>query len=123
LPNLVVGICGGTGSGKTTLTNRLVPNLPQHSVVLLQQDHYYKNLSDLPLVARSARNFDRPDAIDTALMDEHVRALRCGEGIDRPVYDFTRHCRAPKVCTSSRGGQSSLVPATAARKTRKTAPN
>jgi uridine kinase len=97
LPNLVVGICGGTGSGKTTITNRLAADLPQHSVVLLQQDHYYKDLSALPLDARSERNFDHPDAIDSTLMAEHVRALRSGEGIDRPVYDFVRHCRVPET--------------------------
>ena len=89
----VIGICGGTGSGKTTITNRLSRELADSGVLVLQQDHYYKDLSHLPLEERSQRNFDHPTALDTELFIEHVRQLKDGRAIDRPVYDFTQHRR------------------------------
>ncbi len=96
MPGLVIGICGGTGSGKTTITGRLIQALPETSV-LLQQDHYYKDFPDLPLDERTKRNFDHPDSIDSPLLIEHVRALRLGKPIERPIYDFTRHRREPST--------------------------
>ncbi len=90
---LVIGICGGTGSGKTTITDRIIAALSEEGVVLLQQDHYYKDLSQLPFEERARRNFDHPEAMDTALLAEHVRRLREGQAIERPVYDFTQHLR------------------------------
>ena len=91
---LVIGICGGTGSGKTTITERIISALSPESVLVLQQDHYYKNFPHLPLEERAWQNFDHPDALDTPLFIEHVRQLREGRPIDRPVYDFTKHERA-----------------------------
>lgn len=90
---LVIGICGGTGSGKTTIASRIIGALPEGSVQILQQDHYYKDFPDLPLDERARQNFDHPDSIDTPLLVRHVRALREGQAIDRPVYDFTQHRR------------------------------
>jgi uridine kinase len=90
---LVLGICGGTGSGKTTITDRIVEELSAGQVLILQQDHYYKDLPNLPLVERAKQNFDHPDSMDTPLMVEHVRRLREGHPIDRPVYDFAQYCR------------------------------
>ncbi len=95
--NLVIGICGGTGSGKTTIAERIMAALPEGSAVLLQQDHYYKDLTHLPFVDRTKRNFDHPDSMDTPLMIEHVRRLREGQAIERPVYDFTKHVRRPET--------------------------
>lgn len=93
---LVIGICGGTGSGKTTVAERIQKAFPgEHWVVMLQQDHYYKDLPHLPLADRARQNFDHPDSIDSALMIEHVRRLREGQAIERPVYDFTQHRRLP----------------------------
>ena len=92
---LVIGICGGTGSGKTTITDRIISVLPESSVLILQQDHYYRDLPHLPLEARAKQNFDHPDSLDTPLMTEHVRQLRAGLAIERPVYDFTRYEREP----------------------------
>lgn len=93
--SLTIGICGGTGSGKTTITNRLIENLSEDSVVVLQQDHYYKDLPHLPLEERARQNFDHPNSVDGALLAEHLRALRGGSAIERPVYDFTQHRRVP----------------------------
>jgi uridine kinase len=92
---LTIGICGGTGSGKTTITNRLTETLSEDSVLLLQQDHYYKDTPHLPIEERAKQNFDHPDSVDTQLLISHVRALREGQAIERPVYDFTQHRRIP----------------------------
>jgi uridine kinase len=93
--SLTIGICGGTGSGKTTITSRLMAVLSEESVLLLQQDHYYKDLPNLPLDERAKQNFDHPDSVDTPLLISHVKALREGRAIERPVYDFTQHRRIP----------------------------
>jgi uridine kinase len=91
---LVIGICGGTGSGKTTITDRIISVLSPESARVLQQDHYYKNLRHLSPEERGRLNYDHPDSIDTPLLIEHVRQLRDGRAIDRPVYDFTKHERS-----------------------------
>jgi len=91
--SLVIGICGGTGSGKTTITNRIIEALSLESVQVLQQDHYYKDLPQMPVDERAKQNFDHPESIDTKLFVEHVRGLREGKPIERPVYDFTKHAR------------------------------
>jgi uridine kinase len=93
----VIGICGGTGSGKTTITNRLSRELADSGVLVLQQDHYYKDLSHLPIEERSQRNFDHPNALDTELFIEHVRQLKEGKSVERPVYDFTQHRRTQET--------------------------
>jgi uridine kinase len=92
---LTVGISGGTGSGKTTITNRLIEVLSEESVLILQQDHYYKDLPHLPIEERAKQNFDHPESLDTPLLVTHVCALREGNAIERPVYDFTQHRRVP----------------------------
>ena len=93
---LIIGICGGTGSGKTTITERIISALSLESVVVLQQDHYYKDFPHLPLDQRAKQNFDHPDSLDTPLLVEHLRQLREGRTIERPVYDFARHQRGPQ---------------------------
>lgn len=97
MANLTVGICGGTGSGKTTITNRLISALSDDSVVLLQQDNYYRDLPHLTFDERSKVNFDHPDSIETPLMIQQLQALREGRAIDRPNYDFTQHRRKPET--------------------------
>jgi len=94
---LVIGICGGTGSGKTTVTQRIISTLSHESVLVLQQDHYYRNLPHLPLDVRARQNFDHPDSLDTPLLVEHVRQLREGRAIERPTYDFARHEREART--------------------------
>ncbi|HEV3254653.1 MAG TPA: uridine kinase [Candidatus Acidoferrales bacterium] len=90
---LVIGICGGTGSGKTTITNGIIRALSEDNVLVLEQDHYYKDLPHLPIEERARQNFDHPDSMDTPLLAEHVRRLRKGGGIARPVYDFIQYRR------------------------------
>jgi uridine kinase len=91
---LVIGICGGTGSGKTTITERIISVLSPESVLVLQQDHYYKDFPHLSLEQRAKENFDHPDSFDTPLLMEHVRLLREGHAIHRPVYDFAEYERS-----------------------------
>jgi uridine kinase len=91
---LVIGICGGTGSGKTTITRRIIEALSESSVVVLQQDNYYKDYPTLSYEDRVQVNFDHPNSMDTALLTEHVRLLRAGQAIERPTYDFANFRRA-----------------------------
>lgn len=95
--SLTIGICGGTGSGKTTITDRIISALSPESVLVIQQDHYYRDLPHLPLEERAKQNFDHPDSMDTPLLVEHVAALRQGRAVDRPTYDFTQHRRGEKT--------------------------
>jgi len=95
--SLTIGICGGTGSGKTTITNRLTGGLCQDSIVLLQQDHYYRDLSHLTFEDRTKVNFDHPDSLETTLLVAHMKRLRSGQAIERPVYDFTEHRRVKET--------------------------
>src|SRR5215813_11022871 len=90
---MIIGISGGTGSGKTTVANRILESVSAHEVVFIQQDSYYRNLKDLPLDYRHMANFDHPDALDNDLLVHHVRKLKNGEGIDLPLYDFKTHSR------------------------------
>ncbi|HSE30337.1 MAG TPA: uridine kinase [Pyrinomonadaceae bacterium] len=90
---MIIGICGGTGSGKTTVANRILESVRASEVVFIQQDSYYRNLKDLPLDFRNVANFDHPDALDNELLIHHVRKLKNGEPIDLPIYDFKTHTR------------------------------
>jgi uridine kinase len=90
---MIIGICGGTGSGKTTVARRILDNVRDECVIFLQQDSYYRNLGDMPIELRHQINFDHPDALDNDLFINHVKALRAGEAIEMPVYDFSKHAR------------------------------
>lgn len=90
---MVIGICGGTGSGKTTVAARILETVGAREVVFLQQDSYYRNLDEMPLDFRNAANFDHPDALDNDLLVEHLRALKANEQVELPVYDFKTHTR------------------------------
>jgi len=90
---LVLGIAGGTGSGKTTVANVILERVGAENIALLPHDAYYKNLNDLPVAQRALVNFDHPDSLETGLMVEHVRALREWRAVDIPIYDFTTHAR------------------------------
>ena len=90
---MVIGISGGTGSGKTTVANKIVDSVGRENVVFLQQDAYYRDLGDMPLEVKHHLNFDHPDALDNDLLVNHLRALRAGEAIDQPIYDYATHSR------------------------------
>ena len=91
---LILGIAGGSGSGKSTIAHAILEALPKGQGVLLEQDHYYRSQSQLPYTERERVNYDHPDALEMDLMAQHIDALRNGIGIDRPTYDFTQHDRA-----------------------------
>jgi uridine kinase len=90
----VIGLAGGTGSGKTTVAAALVLAAGAHRVTVLPQDAYYRSQPHLDAEARAATNYDEPAAFDTALLLSQIDALRAGTTIDRPVYDFTHHDRS-----------------------------
>ncbi len=92
-PPLIIGIAGGSGSGKTTISSALIEVLGPEHVAYLPHDAYYRDLAHLPFEARRKINFDHPDSLETELLAEHLRALRRGEAVEVPVYDFTRHAR------------------------------
>ncbi len=90
---LMVGIAGGTGSGKTTVAEAIVDALGEDNVALISQDAYYKDLAKLTMQERQRVNFDHPDAFDNDLLLQHLTALRNGQTIYLPVYDFALHTR------------------------------
>ncbi len=92
----MIGIAGGTGSGKTTVARRIYESLHLDSAVFLDYDAYYKELGHLPIEERQRVNFDHPDSLDNELFIAHLEALIAGRPIDKPLYDFTRHTRAPQ---------------------------
>ena len=94
---LIIGIAGGTGSGKTTVATNIMQRLDLDSVTILEQDAYYYDLTDLAPAQRERCNFDHPDSIEVGLFVEHIRALQAGQEIERPVYDFTVHARTTET--------------------------
>ena len=90
----ILGIAGGSGSGKSTISRAILEALPPKSGVLLEQDHYYRAQGHLPFEERERVNYDHPDALELDLLCQHLDALRAGRPIDRPSYDFSLHDRA-----------------------------
>ena len=97
MSQLVIGIAGGTGSGKTTVANNIVRRLDIDAVTVIQQDAYYRDLAALAPPQRDLLNFDHPDSIENELFTAHLKALKAGEEIEQPVYDFTRHLRTSET--------------------------
>jgi uridine kinase len=94
---MIIGICGGSGSGKTTVAEKLIEALGERQTVLLAQDSYYKDHRELPLEVRAKVNFDHPESVDFDLLIEHLQALKRKQPIDRPYYDFAQHLRTADV--------------------------
>jgi uridine kinase len=92
VPKAVIALAGGTGSGKTTIASRILQAMPEH-VAILNHDAYYKDFVHLSFAERSQLNYDHPDSFDNELYVRHVRQLRSGEGVDRPVYNFSTYRR------------------------------
>ncbi len=94
---MIIGIAGGTGSGKTTVVHKIIESLPQGSVAVISQDSYYKDSSHIPWEERRAQNFDEPRAFDWPLLLEHLMMLRDGKTIEEPVYDYVTCSRLKEV--------------------------
>ena len=94
---ILIGLAGGSGSGKTLVARTIVRELGSQRVVVIDQDSYYKNLDQIPFRDREARNFDHPDAFDHELLREHLRLLLEGHAIDQPVYDYSEHKRSQET--------------------------
>ncbi|HSP11381.1 MAG TPA: uridine kinase [Salegentibacter sp.] len=90
---LIIGIAGGTGSGKTTVVNQIIEELKNEDVDVISQDHYYQDLSHLSMEERVKTNFDHPQSIDFDLLVKHLKELRQGKTIHQPVYSFKEHNR------------------------------
>lgn len=90
---LIIGIAGGTGSGKTTVVNQIVDELPENEVGVISQDSYYNDLSHLTKEERGKVNFDHPNSIDFELLISHLKQLREGESIEKPIYSFVEETR------------------------------
>lgn len=90
---VVIGVAGGSGSGKTTVVRRIVESLGAEQVTVLEHDRYYRDRSDLRLEERAALNYDHPDSLETDLMVRHVAGLKAGRSVQVPTYDFARYCR------------------------------
>jgi len=94
---VIIGMAGGTGSGKTTVAREILKRAGTAQISLIQHDAYYKDLGDLPLAQRALQNFDHPDALENGLLSEHLKELKSGRAIEMPVYDFTTHTRTEKT--------------------------
>jgi uridine kinase len=94
---LIIGIYGGTGSGKTTIVNMIASHFSSNDIEIISQDSYYKDNSDISYEDRCKLNFDHPDAIDFNLLYKHLKKLRKGETVEQPIYDFKIHNRLKKT--------------------------
>lgn len=95
--SLVIGIAGGTGSGKTTVANVILERVGKNHIAYLPHDAYYRELNELPPDQKAAVNFDHPDSLETELMIEHINKLRNGQFIELPIYNFSTHSRTGKT--------------------------
>jgi uridine kinase len=96
-PPFIIGVAGGSGSGKTTVTERVIETVGEGSVAILAQDYYYREQGNKPPEERRNTNYDHPDAFDWELMRRHLHALRSGEAIFAPIYDFTSDNRSSQT--------------------------
>jgi uridine kinase len=96
---LVIGIAGGSGSGKTTVAQEILQRVGPDRIAFLQHDAYYKDLSGLPPTQRAEVNFDHPNSLETELLIKHIEQLRQGQSVDVPIYDFANHSRTDQTFT------------------------
>ncbi len=96
---LVIGIAGGSGSGKTTVAQEILQRVGPARIAFLQHDSYYKDLSGLPPTQRAEVNFDHPNSLETDLLIQHIAALRDGKAVEVPIYDFSTHSRTDRTFT------------------------
>lgn len=94
---IVIGIAGGSGSGKTTVANKILDRVGADRIAYLPHDAYYRDLSHLPYARKIEVNFDHPDSLETELMGHHIKELKAWRAIDLPIYDFTHHRRTEQT--------------------------
>jgi len=94
---LIIGLGGGSGSGKTTIARSIVEAIGPDSVSLIQHDAYYRDQTDLPMEERVKVNYDHPESFETSLLVRHLQELRGGRAVERPIYDFTVYNRLPQT--------------------------
>ena len=94
---LIIGIAGGTGSGKTTVVNKIIDNLPKNEVAVLSQDSYYKDNSHLPMEERQEINFDHPNSLEFELLIDHIKQLKQGNTIQQPIYSYLACTRSDET--------------------------
>jgi uridine kinase len=94
---VIIGLAGGSGSGKSTILRRLLDELGPERVSVLPHDAYYRDLSDLPLQERERVNYDHPASLETPLLVHHMECLLEGRAVEKPIYDFTRHTRSSQT--------------------------
>jgi uridine kinase len=97
MPSLIVGVAGGSGSGKSTVARKVAEQLTDISVASVSMDAYYRNMTHLTFDERKQLNWDHPDVVDMELLGDQLEALASGAAIDRPVYDFVTHLRASRT--------------------------
>ena len=104
MKNIIIGIAGGTGSGKTTIAKALQKKCNENDLLIIKQDSYYKDLKHLPFKKRNEKNFDHPNALDFNLLVKHLKKLKTGLSIDVPDYNFLKHIRNQKTinCASKK---------------------
>jgi uridine kinase len=93
MPPVIIGVAGGTGSGKTTVVREIVHAVGEEQVAVIAHDSYYRDRSELPLEERALLNYDHPDALETDLLVQHLEELRAGHTVEVPSYDFSEHAR------------------------------
>ena len=96
MESVIIGIAGGTGSGKSTFTNRLKKEFGE-DVAVVYHDNYYRRQDDIPFEERKKVNYDHPDSLETDLLVEHLKMLKSGQAVDCPVYDYSQHNRSDRV--------------------------
>lgn len=94
---LIIGVAGGSGSGKTTVVRHIIDTIGEENILVLQHDSYYRDLKHLPFDQRAKQNFDHPSSLETELMIRHIKALKEGYQVEVPIYDFTKHIRKEKT--------------------------
>lgn len=97
MDTILIGIAGGTGSGKTTLADKLIESFGKEEVSILRHDNYYKRHDDMDYEQRARLNYDHPDAFDTPLLCQHIASLKAGKAVEVPVYDYTVHNRSSET--------------------------
>lgn len=97
MPRITIGVAGGTGSGKTTVANRILERVGAEHIAYIPHEAYYRNMDHLSYEERARINFDHPDSLETSLLVEHLRCLKRGVAVEIPIYDFTTHARTAQT--------------------------